>query len=116
MLNAYRITLAPLTNNFKKAIRGKANAEDKKTLKTAKSKVLEQTKPYLQKILSGSIQSRDLSKLKAAINEVFLSTQEDICLEYLCNRSPKIKTKHIKIYSLVLTMVNHRNWLDNSPP
>ena len=43
MLNADRTTLAPLTNDFKKAIRGKANAEDKKMLKTAKSKVLEQT-------------------------------------------------------------------------
>ena len=55
MLNADRTTLAPLTNDFKKAIREKANAEDKKMLKTAKSKVLEQTKPYLQKILSESI-------------------------------------------------------------
>ena len=47
-------------------------------LKTAKSKVLEQTKPYLQKILSESIKSRDLSKLKTALNEVSVATQEDI--------------------------------------
>ena len=30
--------------------------------------------------------------------------------------SPKIKTKNLKNYSLVLTIVNYRNWLDNSPP
>ena len=47
-------------------------------LKTAKSKVLEQTKSYLQKILRESIQSRDLSELKAALNEVSVSTQEDM--------------------------------------
>ena len=37
-------------------------------------------------------------------------------VEYLCNRSSKIKTKHIKNYSLILAIVNHRNWLDDSPP
>ena len=36
--------------------------------------------------------------------------------EYLCNRSPKIKTKNIKNYSSILAIVNHRNWLDDSPP
>ena len=74
MLNADRTTLAPLNNDFKKAIRGKAIAKAKKLLKTAKSKVLVQTKPYLQKNLSESIQSRDLSKLEAALNEVSVST------------------------------------------
>ena len=38
-----------------------------------------------------------------------------VLAEYLCNRSPKIK-KNIKNYSLILTAVNHRNWLDDSPP
>ena len=79
MLNADRTTPASLTNDFKKAIKGKVSAKDKKMLKTAKSKVLEQTKPYLHKILSESIHSRDLSKLKAALKEVSVSTQEDIC-------------------------------------
>ena len=37
-------------------------------------------------------------------------------VEYLCNRSPKIKTKNIKKYSSILSIVNHRNWLDDSPP
>ena len=32
------------------------------------------------------------------------------------NRSPKIKTKNIKNYSSILAIVNHRNWLDDSPP
>ena len=36
--------------------------------------------------------------------------------EYLCKRSPKIKTKNIKKYSLILAIVNHWNWLDDSPP
>ena len=37
-------------------------------------------------------------------------------VEYLCDRSPKIKTKTIKNYSSILAIVNHRNWLDDSPP
>ena len=37
-------------------------------------------------------------------------------VEYLCNRSPKIKTKNIKNYSLILAIVNHWNWLGNLPP
>ena len=39
-----------------------------------------------------------------------------VFVEYLCKRSPKIKTKNIKNYSLILAIVNHRNWLDDSPP
>ena len=37
-------------------------------------------------------------------------------VEYLCNRCPKIKTKNIKNYGLILATVNHRNWLDDSLP
>ena len=36
-------------------------------------------------------------------------------VEYLCNRSTKIKTKHFKNYLLILAIVNYRNWLDASP-
>ena len=39
-----------------------------------------------------------------------------VFVEYLCNRSPKIKTKNIKNYSSILAIVNRRNWLDDSPP
>ena len=39
-----------------------------------------------------------------------------VFVEYLCNRSPKIKTKNIKNYSSILDIENHRNWLDDSPP
>ena len=39
-----------------------------------------------------------------------------VFVEYLCNRSPKIKTKNIKNYTLILAIANHRNWLDDSPP
>ena len=39
-----------------------------------------------------------------------------VFVEYLCNRSPKIKTKNIKKYSSILAIVNHRNWLYDSPP
>ena len=37
-------------------------------------------------------------------------------VEYLCNRSLKIKTKNAKNYSLILAVINHRNWLDDLPP
>ena len=39
-----------------------------------------------------------------------------VFVEYLRNRSPKIKAKNIKNYSSILAIVNHRNWLDDSPP
>ena len=39
-----------------------------------------------------------------------------VFVEYLCKRSLKIKTKNIKKYSSILAIVNHRNWLDDSPP
>ena len=39
-----------------------------------------------------------------------------VFVEYLCNRSSKIKTKNIKNYSSILAIVNHWNWLDDSPP
>ena len=39
-----------------------------------------------------------------------------VFVEYLRNRSPKIKTKNIKNYSSILAIVNHWNWLDDSPP
>ena len=39
-----------------------------------------------------------------------------VFVEYLCNRCPKIKTKNTKNYSSILAIVNHRNWLDDSPP
>ena len=37
-------------------------------------------------------------------------------VEYLCNCSPKIKIKNIKNFIAILTIVNHRNWLDDSLP
>ena len=39
-----------------------------------------------------------------------------VFVEYLCKRSPKIKTKNIKNYSTILAIVNHWNWVDDSPP
>ena len=38
-----------------------------------------------------------------------------VFVEYLCNRSPKVQTKNIKNYSSISAIVNHRNWLDESP-
>ena len=38
-----------------------------------------------------------------------------VFVEYLCNRSTKIETKHFKNYLLILAIVNYRNWLDGSP-
>ena len=37
-------------------------------------------------------------------------------LNIFATRSPKIKTKNIKNYSLILAIVNHWNWLDDLPP
>ena len=48
--------------------------------------------------------------------KTFFGGQLFVFIEYLCNRSPKIKTKNIKNYSLILAIVNHWNWLDDSPP
>ena len=45
--------------------------------------------------------------------KIFFGGYLSIFVEYLCNRSPKIKTKNIKNYSSILAIVNHRNWLDN---
>ena len=39
-----------------------------------------------------------------------------VFVEYLCKRRPKITTKNIKNYSSILAIVNHWNWLDDSPP
>ena len=36
-----------------------------------------------------------------------------VFVEYLCKRSPKIETKN---YSSNLAIVNHWNWLDDTPP
>ena len=38
-----------------------------------------------------------------------------VFVEYLRNRSHKINTKNIKNYSSILAIVNHQNWLDDSP-
>ena len=37
-------------------------------------------------------------------------------VKYLCNCSLKINTKNIKKYRSILVIINHRNWLDDSPP
>ena len=55
------------------------------------------------------------SKLRVSKN-FFSGGHFFVFAEYLCNRSPKIKTKNIKNYSSILAMVNHWNWLDDSPP
>ena len=48
--------------------------------------------------------------------KLFLGGHLFVFVEYLCKRSPKIKTKNYKNYSSILAIVNHRNWLDDSPP
>ena len=39
-----------------------------------------------------------------------------VVIEYLCNRRPKMKIKHFKNCASILSIVNHRNWLDASLP
>ena len=51
----------------------------------------------------------------SAFPKTFFGGHLFVFVEYLCNRSPKIKTKNIKNYSSILAIVNHRNWLDDSP-
>ena len=48
--------------------------------------------------------------------KIFIGGDLFVFAEYLCKRSPKIKTKNIKNYSSILAIVNHLNWLDDSPP
>ena len=51
-----------------------------------------------------------------SFQELFVGGHLFVFVEYLCNRSPKIKTKNIKNFSSILAIVNHRNCLDDSPP
>ena len=51
-----------------------------------------------------------------SFQKLFVGGYLFVFVEYFCNRSPKIKTKNIKNYSSTLAIVNHRNWLDDSPP
>ena len=55
-------------------------------------------------------------KTKLRVSKNFFGGYLFAFIEYLCNCSLKIKTKNIKNYSSILAIVNHRNWLDNSPP
>ena len=55
-------------------------------------------------------------RTKLRVSKNFFGGYLFVFVEYLCNRSPKIKTKNIKNYSSNLAIVNHRNWLDDSPP
>ena len=55
-------------------------------------------------------------RTKLRVSKNFFGGYLFVFIEYLCNRSPKIKTKNIKNYSSILSIVNHRNLLDHSPP
>ena len=55
-------------------------------------------------------------RTKLRVSKNFFWGHLFVVVEYLCNRSPKIKTKHIKSYNSILAIVNHWNWLDDSPP
>ena len=55
-------------------------------------------------------------RTKLRVSKSFFGGYLFVFVEYLCKRSPKIKTKNIKNYSSILAIVNHRNWLDDSPP
>ena len=56
-----------------------------------------------------------MNKTKS-FQKLFVGGYLIVFVEYLCNRTPKIKTKNIKNYSSILAIVNHRNWLDDLPP
>ena len=54
-------------------------------------------------------------RTKFRVSKNFFRGYLFVFVEYLCNRSLKIKTKNIKNYSSILAIINHRNWLDDSP-
>ena len=39
-----------------------------------------------------------------------------VVVKYLCNRSPKMRTKKIQNYNLILAIISYQNWLDAFPP
>ena len=51
-----------------------------------------------------------------SFQKLFVGGYLFVFVEYLSNRSLKIKTKNIKNYSSILAIVNHCNWMDDSPP
>ena len=51
-----------------------------------------------------------------SFQKVFVGGYFLVFVKYLCNRSLIIKTKNIKNYSLILAIINHQNWIDDSPP
>ena len=55
-------------------------------------------------------------RTKLSVSKNFFRGHLFVFVEYLCNRSPKFKTKNIKNCSSILAIVNHWNWLDDSPP
>ena len=72
----------------------------------AKTTVLKTIRPTV--ILAGRTELR--------VSKNFFRGYLFVFVEYLSNRSPKIKTKNVINYNSILTIVNHRNWLDDSPP
>ena len=46
-------------------------------------------------------------RTKLTVSKNFFGGHLFVFAEYLCNRSPKIKTKNIKNYSSILAIVNH---------
>ena len=55
-------------------------------------------------------------RTKLRVSKIFFGGYLFVFVEYLCNWSPKIKTKNIKNYSSILAIVNHWNWLDDLLP
>ena len=51
-----------------------------------------------------------------SFQKLFVGGYLFILVAHFCNRSPQIETKNIKNYSSILAIVNHRDWLDDSPP
>ena len=47
----------------------------------------------------------------SVLKKLFSGGHLFVFVKYLCNRSPKIKTKNIKNYSSILAIVNHWNGL-----
>ena len=57
-----------------------------------------------------------VGRTKLRVSKNFLGDIFLYLLNIFANAAPKLKQKNIKNYGSILAIVNHRNWLDDSPP
>ena len=68
---------------------------------------------FIWSIFSQEVQA---AKTDSGFPKTFSGENLIVFVEYLCNRSPEMRTKHSKNYISILAIINNWNWLDASPP